>query len=176
MSQTENRRDDEEVSRLLAGAAKTIDRVRYCWLLTEAETGGANARPMGRLMPEVDASDWTVCFVTGGRSRKAFDIRRADKVVLIFQHDQDDAFVVLSGRATLIETAMEVGRRWKDVYNAYFPTEADRANASFVQVNVQRMELWIRGVTPEPFGMRTTVLEQDAEGSWRLHPAIGSAA
>jgi hypothetical protein len=47
MSQTENGRDDGEVSGLLAGAAKTIARVRYCWLVTEAETGGANARPMG---------------------------------------------------------------------------------------------------------------------------------
>ena len=24
------------------------------------------------------------------------------------------------------------------------------------------MELWIRGVTPEPFGLQTTVLERDA--------------
>jgi general stress protein 26 len=170
MSQTENGRDDGELSRLLAGAAKTVARVRYCWLVTEAETGGANARPMGRLMPDVDENDWTIRFVTDGRSRKASDIRRAGKVGLIFQHDQDDAFVVLSGRAALIETATEVRRLWNNAYNAYFPTEADRANASFVQVNVQRMELWIRGVTPEPFGMRPTVLERDAADIWRLSP------
>jgi len=176
MSQTENGRDDGEVNRLLAGAAKTIARVRYCWLVTEAETGGANARPMGRLMPDVDESDWTICFVTSGRSRKASDIRRAGKVGLIFQHDQDDAFVVLSGRAALIETATEVRRLWKNAYNAYFPTEADRASASFVEVNVQRMELWIRGVTPEPFGRRTTVLERDAEGTWGLSLGIRNAA
>jgi general stress protein 26 len=176
MSQRENGRDDGEVSRLLAAAAKTIARVQYCWLVTEAETGGANARPMGRLMPDVDASDWTFRFVTDSRSRKASDIRRAGKVGLIFQHDQDDAFAVLSGRTALIETATEVRRLWKNGYNAYFPTEADRANASFVQVNVQRMELWIRGVTPEPFGRHTTVLERDDEGTWRLSPGIRNAA
>ena len=170
MSQTENGRDDGEVSRLLAGAAKTIARVRYCWLVTEAETGGANARPMGRLMPDVDESEWTICFVTGGRSRKASDIRHVGKVGLIFQHDQDDAFVVLSGRAALIETATEVGLLWKNAYNAYFPTEADRANAIFIEVKAERMELWIRGVTPEPFGMRPTVLERDAADIWRLSP------
>ena len=38
-----------QVGHLLAGAEKVVARVRYCWLLTEAETGGANARPMGRL-------------------------------------------------------------------------------------------------------------------------------
>ena len=28
------------------------------------------------------------------------------------------------------------------------------------------MELWIRGVTPEPFGLQTTVLERDRQGAW----------
>jgi len=30
------------------------------------------------------------------------------------------------------------------------------------------MELWIRGVTPEPFGLRATVLQRDTGGGWRL--------
>jgi general stress protein 26 len=174
MSQAEVGRDD--VSLLLAGAAKAIAGVRYCWLVTEAETGGANARPMGRVLPAGEENDWTIRFVTDGRSRKASDIRRARKVGLIFQRDQDDAFVVLSGRATLIEVASEVRRLWKDAYNAYFPDEADRANATFVQVNVERMELWIRGVTPEPFGLRPTVLARDAGGIWRLTPGDRNAA
>jgi general stress protein 26 len=176
MSQTEDGRDDGEVSRLLAGAAKTIAGVRYCWLVTEAETGGANARPMGRVLPDPDKNDWTIHFVTDGRSRKAADIRRAGKVGLIFQHHHDDAFVELSGGATLIEAASEVRQLWKDAYNAYFPNEADRANATFVQVNVKRMELWIRGVTQEPFGLHPTVLERDAGGIWRLSPGDRNAA
>jgi len=105
----------------------------------------------------------------GGRSRKASDIRRAGKVGLIFQHD-DDAFVVLNGRAALIEAASEVRKFWKEGYNAFFPSETDRANAAFVQVDVERMDLWIRGVTPEPFGLRPTKLERTAAGTWRLAP------
>jgi general stress protein 26 len=170
MSQGEDGRDDGEVSRLLAGAARVIARVRYCWLMTEAETSGANARPMGRLLPDPDKNDWTIRFVTDGRSRKAGDIRRAGTVGLIFQHDPDEAFVALTGSATLLERASEVRLLWKDAYDAYFRTEADRANAAFVQVNVERMELWIRGVTPEPFGLRPTKLERDAGGPWRLSP------
>jgi general stress protein 26 len=167
MSQTEDGRDDGEVSRLLAGAAKTIAKVRYCWLVTEAESGSASARPMGRVQPETDQNDWTIRYITDGRSRKASDIRRAGKVALLFQRGADDAFVVLSGRATLLESASEVRQLWKDAYNAHFSTEADRPNAAFVQVDVERMELWIRGVTPEPFGLRTTI-ERDAGGIWRL--------
>src|SRR5258706_6420802 len=85
MSPAQDARDDVEVSRLLAGAAKVIARVRYCWLVTEAETGGVCARPMGHLLPNPEKNDWTIRFVTDGRSRKAGDIRRAGKVGLIFQ-------------------------------------------------------------------------------------------
>jgi general stress protein 26 len=166
MSQEKNERDDVEVNRLLAGAAKTIAGVRYCWLVTEPETGVANARPMGRVLS--DENDWTIRFVTGGRSRKASDIRRASEVELIFQRDQDDAYVVLSGKATLIERPSEVDRLWKAAYDAYFPNATERANAAFIEVDVARMELWIRGVTPEPFGLLPTVLERDAGSTWHL--------
>jgi general stress protein 26 len=166
MSGTEGERDDVEVGRLLTGAAKAIARVRYCWLVTEAETGGVNARPMGRVLPGPDENDWNVRFVTDRRSRKASDIRRAGNVVLIFQYDPDEAFVTLIGRAgTLIERASEVGRVWKDNYDSYIPSEADRANAAFVEVSVERMERWIRGVTQ---GSHATKLRRDAGGTWRL--------
>jgi general stress protein 26 len=160
MSQT------EEVSRLVAGAAKTIAGIRYCWLVTEAESGGFNARPMGRVLTDTGENDWIIHFVTDGRSRKTSDLRHAAQVGLIFQH-ADDAFVALVGKAILIESASEVRQLWKEAYNAYFPGEGDRANAAFVQVDVDRMELWIRGLTPEPFGLRPTTLERGAEGVWR---------
>src|SRR6266481_3845235 len=169
MSQTEDGRDAGEINRLLAGAAKTIAKMRYCWLVTEAESGGASTRPMGRVQPETDQDDWTIRFIADGRSRKAFDIRRTSKVALIFQRDADDAFAVLTGRATLLESPSEVRQLWKDVYNALARTAADRANAIFIEVHVERMELWIRGVTQEPFGSRTA-LERDTGGIWRLTP------
>ena len=167
MSQSDDEPDRVEVSRLLAGAASAIAKARYCWLTTAAWEGGPNLRPMGRLPPEPGDDDWTIRFITDGRSRKASDIRRGGKVALIFQFDEDDAFVALTGAAKLLEDASEVRRRWKDAYNQFFPTETDRANAAFLVVEAERIELWIRGVTPEPFGMQTTTLERDAAGAWR---------
>jgi len=133
--------DEVGVNRFLAGAAKAIASVRYCWLVTDAETSGISARPMGRVLSPPGEDDWKIRFVTDRRSRKAADIRRAGNVGLIFQHDHDDAFVALNGRAMLIERAAEVDRLWKNAYDAYFPSEADRANAAFVEVNIERMEL-----------------------------------
>jgi general stress protein 26 len=176
VSRGEDKRDAVEVSRLLAGAAKTMASLGYCWLVTAAETGGANPRPMGRLPRDPGDNEWTVRFVTDARSRKARDIRRAGKVAVIFQREADDAFVTLIGAAKLRDSASEVRRRWKDAYDAYFPSEMDRANASFIEVEVERMELWIRGVTPEPFGMHPTTLERIAGGAWRLTPSDRGAA
>jgi general stress protein 26 len=176
MSQVEEERDRVDVTRLLSGAAKAVASARYCWLATTAANGGVNARPMGRLPRDPDESDWTIRFLTDGRSTKASDIRRAGKVAVIFQHDADDAYVTVIGAAVLREGASEIGRRWKNAFNVYFPSQQDRANAAFVEIDAARMELWIRGVTPEPFGLYPTILERDASGDWRLVPRYRDAA
>jgi general stress protein 26 len=168
MLQTNDKPDAVEVSRLLAGAAKTIASARYCWLATAAEAGAPRIRPMGRIAPDAGEDEWKIRFLTDGRSRKASDMRRGGEVAIVFQHEPDLAYVTLIGKATLRDTAAEVQERWMDAYDAYFPTETDRANAIFVEVDVERMELWIRGVTPEPFGLQTTVLKRDAAGGWRV--------
>jgi general stress protein 26 len=156
-----------EVTRLLDGAAKTMRSARYCWLATATESGIPHLRPMGRVLNDPGEDAWKVRFLTDGQSQKADDMRRASEVTILFQHDPDLAFVSLIGKATLHENASETRARWKPAYNVYFPSEADRANAIFVEVEIERMELWIRGVAPEPFGLRATVLERDAEG-WLL--------
>jgi general stress protein 26 len=159
--------DAVDVSRLMAGAAKTMHTARYCWLATATESGIPHVRPMGRVLNDPGEDAWKVRFLTDGQSHKAADMRRASEVTILFQHDPDLAFVSLIGKATLHENASETRNRWKPAYNVYFPSEADRANAIFVEVEIERMELWIRGVTPEPFGLRATVIERDADG-WRL--------
>ena len=136
MSRARDERYATEVDRLLAGAAQSIATIRYCWLATAAETGGTNLRPMGWLLHDGE-NDWTVQFVTDGRSRKVADIRRASKVAIIFQHEADDAYITLIGTAALRERASEVRERWKGAYDAYFPTEPDRANAVFFEVEVE---------------------------------------
>jgi general stress protein 26 len=156
-----------DVGGLLAGAAKTMQSARYCWLATTADAGAPHVRPMGRVLNDPGEDEWKIRFLTDGRSRKAADMRRANRVSILFQHDPDLGYVNLIGKAALHEDASETRGRWKPAYNAYFPSEADRASAIFVEIEAERMELWIKDVTPEPFGLRATVLERDVDG-WRL--------
>ena len=70
----------------------------------------------------------------------------------------------------ICDGADERERRWKSEFDQFFPTQLDRHNAVFIDVSVDRMELWIKGVTPEPFGRRTTILVRNAEGGWLSQP------
>lgn len=165
MSQT----PDPAADRLLDGVSDLIAATPFCWLATRDESAGVSARPMGRVSAHPQKTDWTVSFVTDGRSRKSSQMRQAERVTLIFDGAPRGQFAALTGVARICDDAGECGRRWKPEFNQYFPTQLDRQNAVFVDVAVDRMELWIQGVTPEPFGIRTTVLLK-ADGGWRLQP------
>jgi general stress protein 26 len=160
--------ETDEISRLLAAAAGRIAKVRFCWLLTAAGAGGVRPRPMGRLPRDADDDPWTLRFITDGASPKAAALRRGGEVCIIFQNDADDTFAAIAGKARLIEDKGEIGKRWNAAYDVYFPEGPERSNAIFVVIDAMRVELWIRGVTPEPFGMRTTIIERDAGRDWRL--------
>lgn len=154
------------IERMLAGVQKVVASVQYCWLVTRND-GDIRARPMGRLL--LDNDDWIIRFLTDRRSRKIADLRHTASASLIFQNDGADAFASVCGGVRLIEEATEVRALWNEAaYARYFPTEKDRANAGFIDVRLERMELWIRGVTPEPFGLHTTILQRDPEGAWHF--------
>jgi general stress protein 26 len=157
-----------QVGRLLAGAAQVVAEVHYCWLIIPSDEGMPSARPMGRLIGELGNADWVIRFVIDAGSRKAAALRREGLLALTFQNGTDDAFVLLTGKATLLSEPADVRRHWRSRFSAYFPTAGDQARAAFIEMRVVRMELWIRGVTPEPFGMRPTILERGADGAWRL--------
>jgi general stress protein 26 len=162
-------RNTVDVGRLVDSAARTIAQAGSCWIATADESGVPCLRPMGRLPPEPGDDAWTLRFITDGRSGKAANIRRAGRVALVFQREAEDAFVGLVGAARLQEDPSEVRRRWKSGYDPFFPTDADKASAVFLTVEAERLDLWIRGVTPEPFALKTTTLERNIEGHWRLN-------
>jgi general stress protein 26 len=160
-----------EAERALDGAAALVAAARYCWLVTPAAGGRVNARPMGRISPPPQLTGWTISFVTDGRSRKAAEMQRSAKATLIFQGNDEDAYAALSGAAKLCGDPAETQKRWRAAYDAYFPTDLDRENAAFVDVTVERMDLWIKGITPEPFGLSATILVRDENAGWRLDPS-----
>jgi general stress protein 26 len=165
MTNIEGQPDASQAARLLAAAAQTLASVRFCWLLTAGQGGSTNSRPMGLLEPEPGNDAWKLLFLTNRRSPKAADIRRDRRVRIDIHNDSAYAFVSLIGTATLHEEAAEVRKRWKPAYDQISRSGADVA---FIEIDVHGMDLWIRGVTPEPFGFITTTLKRDAGGAWQV--------
>jgi len=168
--------NDADVGRWLAGVARTIVSVPYVWLATCPGENDFNVRPMGRLPAETDDSDWTIRFLTDGRSPKADDIRRGGQVAVLFQDDTHEAFVTARGVALLHEGGAQSFGWWKREYEVYFPTEQDQAHAAAIEFAIDRLDFWIRDVTPEPFGRQPTCLERMASGGWRRLSSEAAAA
>lgn len=156
-----------EVGNLLEGAVRAMASLRSCWLVTRDARGLPYARPMGHQPFDPAAFGWTLRFLVDRRTGKAREVEANPRVAVIFQRDEH-AFVSIQGTARLLTSASDVASRWLPAYDVYFTREGRRENAAFIEVEASRMQLWIRGVTPEPFGLRTTELRREGTGPWEL--------
>ena len=156
------------VERLLAAAVATMEKARYCWAMTVAEDGSVNARPMGPQKSPTSEDPFGILFLTRRGSRKALEIGRIGRLSVVYQHDADDCYVTLIGRGVIIADRALLRARWQPAWNQFFPAGADDETAIFVQLEADRIELWVRGATPEPFGTRGAIMERGPGQPWRM--------
>src|ERR1700730_18869398 len=81
--------------RLLAAAAATMEKARYCWAMTVAEDGSINARPMGPQKSLTSEDPFGILFLTRLGSRKALELGRTGRPGVDYQHDPDASYVTL---------------------------------------------------------------------------------
>ena len=91
-------------------------------------------------------------------------------VSLACQHASGDRYVALGGRATIIDDLKEMRSLWSSELDAIMPAGFADANMIVVRLDVDRIEVHVRGLTPEPFGTGRTLLERQPDGSWRYIP------
>jgi len=159
------------VQEMLEGATTVIRQARFCWLVSENYDSNPAVRPMGHIL-EAD-EHLQVQFITDTRSRKAEQIWNNGRVQLLFSRESADAFVILAGDALVVTDREAIAPRWKRSYDQYFPTDEDRLHAAFIEVRPRVLKLWIRGVTPEPYGVRPTVLRCSRGSEWTEGDAHG---
>lgn len=148
---------------LLGIAREIVGKVRFCMVVSVAESGEANARAVE---PFPLGEDWSIAFVTDRSSRKAKEIARNGQLTLAFQHDEDGAYVSLVGRARIDADADARQACWRDSLNQWFPTGPDDPDAVVVRFDTDRIELLslAKAVMPPPKGRRAAVLVRDTSG------------
>jgi general stress protein 26 len=162
---------ETKILQFLTAARETIAAVPVCWLTTRSLDGGTNARAVSSSAGPPGSDDWTRRFLVRRSSRKVAEMRVAPMVTLAFQHPSGDRYIALGGRATIIEDVAEMRTLWSSDLDAHFPPGFADANMIVIQVDVDRIEIHARGLTPEPFGAGRTLLDRQPAGSWRFIPA-----
>jgi general stress protein 26 len=156
-----------QTDRLLAAVRDTIAEVPYCWVMTQAQGGGVNARVVRDNSGAGEVNTWTRWFLARPDSRKLDEIRLGSRVTLAYQHDSGNAYVTLLGRAGVIAERPAVEARLR---RADDPDGSPAVKLIAVGVTVDRIEVHVRGVTAPPWGYGRTLLERDQHGIWRLLP------
>ncbi len=152
--------EQHHVERLLEAARQTIAAVRYCWVVTSAGDGRANARVV-KAFPSSDGEDlWTCWFLTMRTGRKSAEIRATGRVTLAYQHDSGNAYVTIAGRAEIIDEPSAVESRLQQVDD---PGGTLQGKLVAVKCTAEHLELHVRGVTAEPVGPRTDVAAKGPE-------------
>jgi general stress protein 26 len=159
-----------QILQFLTAARETIAAVPVCWLATRSLEGGTNARAVSSSGGPPGSDEWTRRFLVRRSSRKVAEMRAAPLVTLAFQHPLGERYIALGGRATINEDVAEMRTMWSSDLDVHFPPGFADANMIVIQVNVDRIEVHVRGLTPEPFGAGRTLLERQPAGSWRYIP------
>jgi general stress protein 26 len=159
---------ETKILQFLTAARETITAVPVCWLATRSLDGGTNARAVSSSAGPPGSDEWTRRFLVRRSSRKVAEMRAAPMVTLAFQHPSGDRYIALGGRAAIIEDVAEMRTMWPSDLDAHFPPGFADANMIVIQVDVDRIEIHVRGLTPEPFGAGRTLLERQPAGSWRF--------
>jgi general stress protein 26 len=162
---------ETQIMQFLAAARETIAAVPICWLATRSLEGGTNARAVNSRGGAPGSDEWTRRFLVRRGSRKVAEMRQAPSVTLAYQHPSGDRYVALGGRAELIDDVAEMRTIWSSDLDAHFPPGFADANMIVVRLDVDRIEVHVRGLTPAPFGHGRTLLERQDAGSWRFIPA-----
>jgi general stress protein 26 len=149
--------DSTEVK--LTGAAREIMKESgTCVLITLDDESNPMARIMDPFPPE---SDFTVWFGTNSLSRKVNHIKNNPTVTLYYQDSDASGYVVIHGKAQIVDDQKEKERRWKDAWEAFYPN--NREGYILIEVSPESMEIlsYTRGILSDPVTWRTPTVTFD---------------
>lgn len=132
----------------LLGAAKEIIRsAGKVALITQDENGIPQIRTMDPFEPE---SDFTVWLATHPNTRKVLQIKHNPNVTLYYPDKNDKGYVVIHGKATLVNEQKEKDARWKEEWKNFYGNRTDQY--LLIKVTPDYLELinYNRGISGDP--------------------------
>ena len=128
--------NDSIRSKLMNAAKEIMVSAGNCALITLDSEGRSRVRVMDPFLPE---SDFTVWFGTNPKSRKVDQIKKDARVTLYYFDPKVSGYVMIYGKAELIDDPKEKEKQWKDEWDLFYP---DKINGYLlIKVTPEWMEV-----------------------------------
>jgi general stress protein 26 len=152
--------------RVVAVAKSMLDSADYCFLVTQAEAGGASARLMQHVKPDADLALW---FGTSITSRKVREIRSTPRATVTCQDPRRPAYAVLMGAVAIDEHLEQWRRYWREDWRTFWPEGPSARDYVLLRFACERVEVvsLAAGIAPPPYGLRAAVVVRHG-GGWQL--------
>lgn len=119
--------------------AELIKKSQIAMLVTTTPKGWLRSRPMGTQRESFDGDLW---FFTHASEPKAQEIKRHPQVNVSFSNPDDNEFVSLSGRASLIKDRVKMEQLWQKPLKTWFPKGLEDPDLALIKVEVEHAEYW----------------------------------
>jgi general stress protein 26 len=118
---------------------KLIADVRFAMLVTAAEDGSFDSRPMATQKTEFNGTIW---LLTAESSRKSDQIANHSNVSLIYADPGNASYVTVKGRANVSLDKAKIHELWNPMYQAWFPGGENDPQVRVLRVDVDEAEYW----------------------------------
>jgi len=138
---------DSVNAKLITGAREIMAAAGICTLITLDEDGNARARAMDAFSPD---NDFIVWFGTNPKSRKVNQIQHNPSVTLYYFDKATASYVMIHGKAEIIDSREEKGNHWKEAWQNFYPDYPE--NYLLIKVTPEWMEVIseARGISGDP--------------------------
>ncbi|MCW8809704.1 MAG: pyridoxamine 5'-phosphate oxidase family protein [Ignavibacteriaceae bacterium] len=141
---------------LIVAAKEIINSARYCALITTSLTGEIHVRTMDPFSPEDSMVIW---LGTNSNSRKVIEIKNNPNVTLYYNDPNKSGYVVISGKAKVIDDPEETTKRWKEEWTQFYPNR--EKNYILIKVVPEKMEVinYKLGIAGDPVTWQVPSIE-----------------
>lgn len=116
-----------------------VEDIRIAMMTTVETDGTLRSRPMWSQEPDANGDLW---FATRIDSHKTAEISRDHKVNLSYADPDDQDYVSISGRATIVRDKAAIDAHWQEGMRTWFPDGKDDPQLAFIKVTPEYGEYW----------------------------------